>query len=69
MPVLRDKDGNLYRIPSKDLQRYKVTEEEVRKHRKEPTAAEADDEVSGREMGISQIPGVNAWSAPWYSGD
>jgi hypothetical protein len=56
MPVIRDKDGTLYAIPLTELQKYKVTPEELK----------AMDVISGRDPDDIEM---EAGGPAWYSGD
>jgi hypothetical protein len=60
MPVIRDREGNIFSIPSTELQRFKVTEEEL-----SAISLQDDDEV--QLQGVGSSPSPNPYQ--WYAGD
>lgn len=60
MPIFRDDKGQIFAIPSKELTKYKVTEEEAQKLA--PQAGRDTDDVQLQA-------GQRRSSHPWYAGD
>jgi hypothetical protein len=59
MPILRDSQGQLYAVPSKEAETYKVTAEEAEKLTRPKSGRDSDDvELQGPSQ-----------TSPWYSGD
>lgn len=62
MPIFRDNKGQAYAIPSKELEKYKVTDEQAQKLA--PQSGRDTDDV---ELQTGSRPSKG--SHPWYAGD
>lgn len=64
MPIFKDNNGQLFAIPSKELAKYQVSEEEARKLA--PESGRDEGEFGDVEL---QRRRTTRSSHPWYSGD
>lgn len=69
MPVFKDSQGNVYRVPSSELAQYKLSAEEIANLPADVTVAEQGAHEDDVELQQMQAPRVSTHAHQWYGGD